>query len=351
MEAKFNDSISENDELLVLHAGKGFKPLSYELIKLFRSGAPDFSKAEELIRQGADVNDQNKRKTKNVLSAILIGYWESGTADGSLEVCYECEESSVPCTECKHFLNPNPGEAMIKVIKFFFEKGFDVTKNGDRFGRQCILALLYSTFDIYSVEAMKMIYRAYGGKNPKWFKYDNHGSVIDCLLEVRDYENVAGDDFSLAQRYEAMCQIYYAIEDDIPYAGISSFEAAIGKKIIRVMAEKRDDKEVIFSVSQMDVTYDNCFDDNLYFIFDGGYLTFSCTPLCWVDNNLPDSSLVDVSEKFVPIINSTIQDIICEKPNISLMFDNNEQLNITDNYWKVQNENYCTYFYYGERKR
>lgn len=33
----------------------GYKPLSYELIKLFRSGAPDFAKAEELIRPWAIV--------------------------------------------------------------------------------------------------------------------------------------------------------------------------------------------------------------------------------------------------------------------------------------------------------
>ena len=340
-----------------MHGGEGmenthgFKPLSYELIKLFRSGAPDFAKAEELIRQGADVNDQGKSKSENVLSEILIGYWESGTADNSLEVCYDCEESSIPCTECKHFLNPNPGEAMIKIIKFFLEHGFDVNKSYGKFGKQCINALICSTFDTYSVEAMKIIYRAYGNTKPQWFNDDSDRSVIDTMEKECNYYDVAGDDYSLAQIYEAMCQIYYAIEGDIPYAGISSFEAAIGKKIIRVMAEKRDVKEVIFSVSQMDVTYNNCFDDNLYFIFDGGYLTFSCTPLCWVDNNLPDSTLIDVSEKFAPIINSTIQEIICKRPNISLMFDNNEKLNITDNYWKVHDKNYHTYFYYGEKKR
>ena len=50
----------------------GYKPLSWELIKLLSQGPPDFAGAEKLIHQGADVNDQGEDKEENVLSRIMF---------------------------------------------------------------------------------------------------------------------------------------------------------------------------------------------------------------------------------------------------------------------------------------
>ena len=55
--------------------------LEGRLIKLFRSGAPDFDAAEELIRQGADVNAIGKDPSENILSEILQGYWWTKRGD------------------------------------------------------------------------------------------------------------------------------------------------------------------------------------------------------------------------------------------------------------------------------
>ena len=55
----------------------GFGVLENSLIDLFRSGAPDFDDAEKLIEQGADVNAIGKELDENVLSNILMGYWQS----------------------------------------------------------------------------------------------------------------------------------------------------------------------------------------------------------------------------------------------------------------------------------
>lgn len=52
----------------------GFGELENKLIRLFRSGAPDFSAAEELLRQGADINAFLPGSYDNLLSCILSCY-------------------------------------------------------------------------------------------------------------------------------------------------------------------------------------------------------------------------------------------------------------------------------------
>ena len=59
----------------------GFGELGNRLIDLFRSGAPDFEKAEELIAQGADVNSIGSDDGASILSEILEGYWYSEYGD------------------------------------------------------------------------------------------------------------------------------------------------------------------------------------------------------------------------------------------------------------------------------
>lgn len=59
----------------------GYGDLGNKLIELFRSGAPDFDAAEDLIRQGADINAIGKDDDENILSEILSGYWWSEHGD------------------------------------------------------------------------------------------------------------------------------------------------------------------------------------------------------------------------------------------------------------------------------
>ena len=51
----------------------GYGDLENKLISLLRSGAPDFAAAEELIRQGADINASGNSDDENILSGILRG--------------------------------------------------------------------------------------------------------------------------------------------------------------------------------------------------------------------------------------------------------------------------------------
>lgn len=64
----------------------GYGKLEDQLIDLFRAGAPDFEAAEELLRQGADLNATGRRDDDNILSEILAGYWGRNKVTTSVRV-------------------------------------------------------------------------------------------------------------------------------------------------------------------------------------------------------------------------------------------------------------------------
>ena len=85
----------------------GYNPLSWQLIRLFQSGEPDFEAAEKLIGQGADINDQGDDKDENVLSEIIQGYWDSGACNLMFDECPNERVDYYNCPRCKHNSNPN----------------------------------------------------------------------------------------------------------------------------------------------------------------------------------------------------------------------------------------------------
>lgn len=337
----------------------GYTPLSYELIELFRSGAPDFEAAETLIRHGADVNDQGDDQGENVLSEILMGYWESSTADGTQEECYNCMRDYEYCSGCEHNLNPNIGESMIKIIQFFLDHGFDLNKNDGRQGAQCLYALKFSSFDRYMIDATKLLLDA-GAQNIPVFD-DSKETPKDLIGLEGSFQDTCEENHYLGNIYEAMYQVYVALEAGRPYSGIDSFEAAIGKKILSVMADGDADKPVFSEVDLPQSKHKNCFFCNLYLIFDGGYLICTKYASYWVDTVLPEKPLVDVSPVFSAILGHTIQQVTFGhhsivkgttyygQPVTTFHMDNGVKLTFTINFGEVEKPDYCSYFYFGDQ--
>ena len=216
----------------------GYTPPSYELMKLFQSGAPDFEAAEKLIQQGADVNNQGDYKDENVLSEILGGYWQAGI-DLNHEECRNCWKqfgtSYDRCPSCEHFLIPNVGVSMIQIIKFFLDHGFDVTRNEGKHGAQCLREIALSSFDRGIIEATKMLLDA-GAQNVPIADDEPDETPMDAIGTEGSYQDTCEHNHYLGNILEAVYQIYVALEEGRSYAGIDSFEAAINKKILRVMA-------------------------------------------------------------------------------------------------------------------
>ena len=337
----------------------GYKPLSYELIKLFRSGAPDFAAAEELIRQGADVNDQGDDKSCNVLSEIILYYHFSSSADQMQEVCKNCHSRLLErrCQGCEHNLNPNLGESMIKVIQFFLDHGFNVDLNEGRHGAQCLYSLYLSCFDRYMIDATKMLLDAGAQDIP--IEDDPYDTPMCAFGEEAGFQDSEQNHY-LGGIYYATYQIFKALKEVRSYSGIDNLDAAIGKKVLRVLADSKAEDPVFFTVDQPQSKHKNCFICDLYVVFDCGFLICTKYADYWVDTVLPDRQLIDVSAAFAPIIGSSIQKVTYDhndyendrryygQPITTFHMDNGVKLTFTINFGEVETKNFCSYFYYGD---
>ena len=285
----------------------GFGSLGDQMVRLFRTGAPDFEAAEELIRQGADLNATGKDE-KNILSEILMGYWESAYGDAAIDACEECEDER--CGECadKQNLNPDPGASMCSIIRFFLDHGFDVTKRDGCFGAQCLSALAWSTFDRSMIAATKMLLDA-GARNRSCSTLsgdddDTPRSVMETeetIMEIVEHDNAA------ANIFEAVCRIYQAVDNGRPYGGIDSWEAAVGRKILRVLADSGQDRPAAVSMVLPDGQKEHGCTSTLYFVYDGGVLIAEQCAAFWTDTVLPDAALDDVSANFAGVVGSAIR--------------------------------------------
>lgn len=289
----------------------GYGDLENKLIELFRSGAPDFDVAEDLIRQGADINAIGKDDDENILSEILSNYWWSKSGDAISDACDTCDACDKShCDDCEYNcnLNPNLGPSMCAIIRFFLDHGFDVNKRDGCFGAQCLWALTISTFDRYMIEATKILLDA-GAKNRTIspVSADENETPWSSIASEGCYQDTCENAHSTANIFEAVYQIYQAIEDGRPYSGIDSYEAAVGKKVLKVLAESNGANSPFFTMVLPEFKKDNCYTKTLYFVYDGGVLISTKYADFWTDTILPTTDLIDVSAHFGGIVGNTIK--------------------------------------------
>lgn len=331
--------------------------LGEKMIELFSKGAPDFEAAEELIKQGADLNAEGNDDEENILSEILQGYWMSAQDDTDRDVCDSCDEDD--CDDCENNpnLNPYPGPSMCEIIRFFLAHGFDVTKNDGCYGAQCLYALTLSTFDRYMIDATKLLLDA-GARNRtlSLATSDSDNTPWDSIASEGSYQSTCEHNHSLANIYEAIYQIYQAVEDGKPYSGIDSYEMAIGKKILKVLAEGNGEQPVFSPMVLPEFQKDNCYTRNLYFVYDGGVLITTNRGDFWTDTVLPDVELVDVSEYFEGVVGSTIKRFKFDhksvvegkmqhgQPITTIEFDYGRKVRFSINFGEVKEEDLAAYF-------
>ena len=333
----------------------GYKPLSYELIKLFRSGAPDFSAAEDLINRGADVNDQGDDKGENVLSQILWGYWQTCTGDLERDECWDCERDLEWCKGCPISLNPDAGTAMIEVIRFFLAHGFDVNRKEGRYGAQCIDALHLSSFDNSMIQAVKILLDA--GARDVFGEGMSKESLLDGYITEQSYQDTCVHNHYLGNIYEAAYRVILAASEGRPYSDIETFETAIGKRILSVKSDAKEEP-VFTTVSTETTQHENCFYCDLYLLFEEGFLVSEKEASYYVDTHLPEGQLIDVSSSFSEVIGQVIEDITFShneiakgltnygQPVTTLHFSNGKKLSFTINFGDQDRDHYCAYFYY-----
>lgn len=281
----------------------GYATLENKLIDLFFSGTPDFGAAEDLIQQGANINATGNDDTENILFKILSDYWYLYPDHSSYtnHANSPCEDSSTTC-------ELESGAFLCSVIRFFLDHGFDVTKCGGCFGAQCLWALTSSTYDRFMIEATKLLFDA-GARNRtiSLTSANSDETPWDLIATETSYQEACEHDYSAANIYEAVYQMYQAIEDGKPYSGIDSYEVSIGKKIQKVLTVGTQNPPAFFSQNLPDSKTGTCYLQPLYFVYENGILIATQYVSFWTDTILPEKNLVDVSEHFGGIVGHTIR--------------------------------------------
>ena len=324
----------------------GYGDLEDQLLTVFLSRTPDFAVAEDLIAKGADVNAESKNPDENMLSEIIFGCcWPP-------ESLNENEERTDFEEECN--FKPINGQTMVKIIRFFLDHGFDVSKAEGWFGAQCLAAIVHSSFDAYMIEATKVLFDA-GAKNIK--TSSEVGEIPkDLVGSEGSFQDTFCRNHHLGNIYEAIYQIYLAVEEKRPYNGIESYEASCGKRILRVFAEKPESGDVFFDMNLTTSQHKNCYRQALYFVFDGGILVTTRFADFWVDSMLPNIALINVSERFPGIVGSTIKRFTFGhneifkgirnygQPITNIEMDSGVKVRFSTNYGEADDENRVAYY-------
>lgn len=151
--------------------------------------------------------------------------------------------------------------------------------------------------------------------------------------------------------------MFLAIEENRPYQGIDSYEAAIGKKITRVLAFDSERKGVFYHLFSATSNRQNCYNAKLYFVLeDGSSLITTENTALWVDSYISSSPPINVSENFKDIIGKTITKITFEysnivigtshhiQPIINITMNNGTMLRLTNNFGETEDADYAAYY-------
>ena len=331
----------------------GYGELENKLIELLKLNEPDFAAADELIRQGADINAMCEYGD-NVLSDILNGYVSSAEKIVNNDICENCWEEE--CQRCENFvLTHNPGPHMLDVIRYFIKNGFDINGCEGRLGAQCLSAVANSTYDRYMIDAIKIFFDE-GIKIDVSLYDDDFESAYDYFGVKADFQFVCEHNYPLANTYEAAYQLFKAYDEGKPYKGIDSYEIAAGRKILRVLSDSDGENPVFFTMNEPEFAKDNCFNGNLYFVYDGGVLIVTEHVDCWTDTVLPDVRFRDVTDCFGAIIGSCVTEFLFDhrdiikgtiwynQPIITIKTDVGKSVRISKNFGQVAKEDTAAFY-------
>ena len=325
----------------------GFKGLSYQLTELFNQKEPDFEKAEELIRLGADIND-NDGEDENVLSESIFNY---------LNVSYAWSDRTDSTWNDPQRIewDNERGTKLIAIIRFFLSHGYDVHRNDNQYGAMCLSSIFMGRFGPKMIEATKVLLDA-GAVNAVAYT-DDQTTAKDCADTEGGFADVCEKDHHLGNLYEAIYQILDAKDKGKPYAGIDSYQKAIGKRIRAVLADEENAELVFHAIDTPESKHDHCFSCNLYLALDDGYLVCRQAHNIYYDVNPPEMPWANVSSSFQGMAGCTIKGITFsnntiikgkthyQQPVTELHLSSGKVLCFTTNFGEMENKESFGYFY------
>lgn len=261
-----------------------------KLLDLMAEGNADFVQADKLIALGADINASGDNNDENILSYIILEY------------------------RMNH--RKNIGKKLYKIVEYFLAKGFDVNKNDGQYGASCLESLIFATFDSYTIDLAKLLFDA-GARN---IHYDDCGydTLQDWLSTESSFQRLCCDDEHLSNIFESVYQVFEAQKNGRDYHGIDWYGKATDQHICKVYAECSHYSDYTCNLYYENKQESLQFSDTIYMILDEGVLIIEPNLVMWMDNNLPDKTVLDVSDKFKSILGFKIEDITFKRNDFKI---------------------------------
>ena len=261
-----------------------------KLLDLMAEGNADFVQADKLIALGADINASGDNNDENILSYIILEY------------------------RMNH--RKNIGKKLYKIVEYFLAKGFDINKNDGQYGASCLESLIFATFDSYTIDLAKLLFDA-GARN---IHYDDCGydTLQDWLSTESSFQRLCCDDEHLSNIFESIYQVFEAQKNGRDYHGVDWYGKATDQHICKVYAECSHYSDYTCNLYYENKQESLQFSDTIYMILDEGVLIIEPNLVMWMDNNLPDKTVLDVSDKFKSILGFKIENITFKRNDFKI---------------------------------
>ncbi len=314
--------------------------LEKELGKCMDQYPPDFDRAKELLRKGADINAMTGLDNETLLSETIMNCeaFDSCTYCISRD-CDSCEGKENDEEIGKHYL--------IEIIKFFLENGYNTSLENGAHGGEALYALCFSTYDKYILDAAKILLDA--GADPLYITdtVPEDQNVLDAVdWKYSGCLPVYGD---LEQQclFLVLYDIMEAKTKGMPYSEIHWHDAAIGKRIDRIYSCAPSDSEAVFDFSTDEHHYTNCFKDNIVLECEGIKLVLTHYCHAFVNPYIVPEHPKDLSTHLGTLIGKRISKISFSlngnQSVLQVTMDDGSMLVIRDNA-NCRDEEYCARF-------
>ena len=312
-------------------------------INALTENPPNYKTALEILSQGLDINAPcEDDEEENLLSSMLLGFGQT--------------EETMGNENLQRIVNAY----LVDVINFMLKNGFDLSKDGGRYGAMCLNNLTFCTHDENIVYAAKLLLDN-GAKN---IEFEKGESPLYTIGGEASYLTVCEEDHHTGNIFDTLYEIVEYADQGKDYHDIEIYFEAKSKTVHKVLL-KKDDRG-IFDLNYEESNHKNCFVSRIYFDLGDLYLSVDkwAGLICY---KKIEDEVVDISLLFEGFIGKKIADFEFDHFKIykqvakngkdiptsygqtiaKIIMDDDSWVVFTDNHGEKQDD-YVGYFTFGK---
>ncbi|MBR5649065.1 hypothetical protein [Pseudobutyrivibrio sp.] len=267
----------------------------------------DFNKAEEIIREGVNLNErvESDEEYENVLSKIIDNFrYHGGCIHKPIAGCCACKDYE----ECKRRGdlrdNINAGIEIRKIIHLFLSNGYDLSLDDGKAGIVLLERVLYTSYDRQEFYTAKELLLA--GIDNDARTTDDDETLLGYLTDESYIMWFGCENWYMSLIYETLCQIVEAREKGLPYEGIDLYEKSFGKTIKKIYTSGKTVRTPVIQVYENEIID---FTDKIIIEYEDGYLIIDNYAYAWTSDRIGFDHILDISEYAKEFIERKISDI------------------------------------------